>query len=445
MKRLLLSLLLFALLVGLALVGSFYSSIGQAPTEVKGIIDSNTMWTKANTPYTLTGPILVNSAITLTIEPGVTVNLGNYYIEVNGSLNARGTISDNIHFNGGAGIPGAITFTKYSPSWNEQTGKGSIIENAVMNASSIAISIGDTSPKINNNSITGTIWTAASTATGQSLTTSTPIITNNCIVASGYGVTLQINTSPIIVNNTIKGKITTGSGLTIISGNYIEGSIESNGEKDEITGNVLFGADSGYGIRMGFGVIERNLISNYHDAIKFWLGASPIIRNNTLVNNVNAISVPGYLRSSYSPQIYWNNIYNNSDYSINLYTDETHPTSNVNATYNWWGTTDVQTINQRIHDNADDYNLGSVNFVPFLTEPNSQVVPDITISIPTPSSNPTPHLSGTTSQNPTATLNQPSGGIILFGLDSVGIIMVALLAVIVVLLVFVAFYLRKRR
>jgi len=47
----------------------------QASTPVGGIITSDTTWTDTNSPYTLTGSVTVNPGVTLTIEPGVTVDL----------------------------------------------------------------------------------------------------------------------------------------------------------------------------------------------------------------------------------------------------------------------------------------------------------------------------------------------------------------------------------
>ena len=44
--------------------------------------------------------------------------------------------------------------------------------------------------------------------------------------------------------------------------------------------------------------------------------------------------------------------------------------SNINATLNWWGTTDVQIIRQKIIDNYQYYTLGTVSCIPFLTTPN---------------------------------------------------------------------------
>jgi len=44
---------------------------GKSQTTVSGGIYSNTTWTLANSPYVITGNIVVFPAATLTIEPGV--------------------------------------------------------------------------------------------------------------------------------------------------------------------------------------------------------------------------------------------------------------------------------------------------------------------------------------------------------------------------------------
>ena len=431
---------LLVLLITLTIVCISDSGSGQISKEVNGIIDADSKWTKNNSPYTLTGPVLIKQGVTLTIEPGVTIDLGNYYIQVNGTLNARGTIADNICFNGGSGMPGAIAFTRYSPSWSEQKNEGSIIENSIITVSSIAISIGDTSPKINNNTITGAIWTADGDSSGQPLTASSPIITNNVLLQSGYGLVLQISTSPVIVNNTIKGSIRTGTGSTIISGNYIEGSIESNGNKDHIVDNVLTGPGNGYGVRTGFAVVERNLITNYDDAILFWIAAFPTIRNNTISNNVNGISVLGYDRGSYSPQIYLNNVHNNSGFNINLQTYERHPTGDINATNNWWGTTNTQTITQAIHDSNDDFNVGTVIFEPILTQPNPQALPNAQPLSTIPEITPMPSNPETPvpSENPTLTPN----GLFRLTWEQVALVVLGILVVVLAIALVLS---RKKR
>jgi hypothetical protein len=66
----------------------------------------------------------------------------------------------------------------------------------------------------------------------------------------------------------------------------------------------------------------------------------------------------------------------------------------------------------------------------------------LTMSDFVPSSTVTVIPTGSTSQNPTSTANQPAS--ILFGLDLLGVIVVLMLGAIIVLLVFVVFYLRRR-
>jgi hypothetical protein len=101
------------------------------------------------------------------------------------------------------------------------------------------------------------------------------------------------------------------------------------------------------------------------------------IRNNTIANNVLGID------GGFSTLVF-NNIQNN----IN----NIHYTSSAdaNATYNWWGTTDVAAINQTIYDYKNDFTLGRVNFVPLLTAPNpfapsvDTPLPPIIPEVPTP-------------------------------------------------------------
>ena len=69
-------------------------------TNVSGIISADTTWTAANSPYVMTGNVSVNAGVTLTIEPGVTVqgNAAARTLIVNGSLSAVGTESAGITF-----------------------------------------------------------------------------------------------------------------------------------------------------------------------------------------------------------------------------------------------------------------------------------------------------------------------------------------------------------
>ena len=104
------------------------------------------------------------------------------YIQVEGTLVAKGEGVNHVYFNNGR----HIWFTKDSTGWNEQTKTGSIIENAILTHVSLKI---ENTPKIFNNTIRGSIGIE-----GSSLS-----ITNNHV----YGSIYVEGGSPVITNNII--------------------------------------------------------------------------------------------------------------------------------------------------------------------------------------------------------------------------------------------------
>lgn len=71
-------------------------------TEVKGVLKGdNLAWTKERSPYLVTGNILVEKNVVLKIEPGVDVQFeGDFYLYVEGRLEANGTEDESISFYG---------------------------------------------------------------------------------------------------------------------------------------------------------------------------------------------------------------------------------------------------------------------------------------------------------------------------------------------------------
>ncbi len=187
-KRSLLSAFLTAILIGgLVLASAMRFGTVKASTEVIGIISSNIAFTEANSPYVFTGPVVVNADATLTIEAGVSIDLDGNYLEISGTLVAKGSNVDWIYFN-----DGSINFTSTSTT-------DCIIENAILNWILISISssvkmnstyvkgaqaknvinIYGGSPMISNNTLTGGVDSIAIV----SIKGGSPTITNNNIIA----------------------------------------------------------------------------------------------------------------------------------------------------------------------------------------------------------------------------------------------------------------------
>ena len=383
------TLFLIGSLALLLAVGSVRFGVAQGTgTNVSGVIYTDTTWTQANSPYTLTGNVLVYSGAVLTIQPGVTVNLGSYYIEVNSTLQAIGSSASEIVFNcSGAGS--SITFTPFSDGWNGSTSTGSIIENAIID-SPISLS---SSVEIIDDTVYGGINVPTIYA---EYITADPVISNNYIEG---GVSVGTGENALISNNNIVG---TGINLDMSCGSISPGAAE-------ILGNTISGCSTGVTIGGGGGgfppslaqLLLGNLITNNTVGVEidvFIESSTPVIENNTITNNsvgISVISSDPVISAPQKPTIQSNNIYNNTDYNFKLQIPDS-----LNAQYNWWGTTDSTAIGQTIYDFKDDFNLGKVNYTPFLTAPNPDV---LTGNTPAPSPTETPQRSPTRTSAPTPT------------------------------------------
>jgi hypothetical protein len=342
------------LVSGLFFVALPNFGVVHASTEITGVISSDVTWSEAGSPYNITGPVLVSKGVTLTIEAGVTVSFNDYdyYIQVSGTLIARGSNTKPICFVNGS----SIRFTQDSVDWNEQTNTGSIIERAVFTDMGVRV---DGAPKISDNTILGLVGISGGT----------PLIKNNEI----DGRIFVTGGAPIIVNNTLLGNA--GSdwiGRPV----YDDYGISLSGNNNAVVAdNFIFGdfTQAAIEIESGTPTIERNLVSNRYgyssddysqSAIGIWRDANPLIQNNTLTKSARGISC-----NSPTATIIYNNIYGNKNYNIYL---NSHATNNINARNNWWGTTNTTIISQKISDFEEDFNLGTVEFTPFLVDWNPQ-------------------------------------------------------------------------
>ena len=68
-------------------------------TDVGGIIDTDTTWDLAGSPYNITSTVQIDEGVSLTIEPSVVVNGEGLNIKIWGVLNVIGTDISNIILN----------------------------------------------------------------------------------------------------------------------------------------------------------------------------------------------------------------------------------------------------------------------------------------------------------------------------------------------------------
>jgi hypothetical protein len=491
-------------LVSTAGLGTVYAS-----TPVNHIINSDTTWTKANSPYSFEGPVSVNTGVTLTIEAGVTVNINDYYLQVNGTLRAIGTENEEIVFNSSPQEiqyqPKArLYFTPASDGYNEQTGAGSILENvflpdfskvgssvkitkctitqltvdggsSIISENTIAkLTISGGSPTVTNNEITG-----AALHTGDSfgfdISGGAPKITSNRIHIRPWfkagaptftdnklmsGIHADANSGQIIIyNNEISGS----GDFTLI---HIAGRIQAY-----VTKNIINGLDRNpTGISVGshltYASITNNQISNCKNGIAIRQDDVHVsknkISNNEIGINIDLISEwPGKtikpptvkdntisensIGIQYSPAMFEAVITNNNIQDNTQYNFKLQHSDSVTIADNWWGTTDSEAIGQKIFDNKNDFNIGYVTFTPFLTARNPQAMPDENAPIPT-STTSAPSATTTPSMEPTQTL-QPTDTAngVSSNFNWEQAFIVALVVVVAILLVIVSVLLRKRR
>jgi len=354
--------LIVALIGILTLLGCAKFGQAQEYTYVNGVISVDTTWSEEGILYSFTGPVAVKEGVTLTIEQGVQVDLSSYFLQVDGTLKAKGSVSTPVSF-----IGGEIRFMPSSNDWDETTGTGSILENVNIPTCTSKITIDDSSPKITSSDLLVSDFLVKS---------GSPDISNNKIdiFSGGSGFIIESG-SPLISYNDISGKIAIKEGSPIIFNNKWSNSatcIEATGGNPYISHNVI--AASRIGISISNGVIERNSIHCHAIGIE---AGNCIIRNNT-IGAVTGIQI----RASCNPTIAYNNFeYGNVAGKRNVALME-GASQDVDVSNNWWATTNEETISKSLFDDKNDFTLGTLNFKPYLTEENPQATPDPYAPIP---------------------------------------------------------------
>lgn len=284
------------------------------------------------------------------------------------------------------------------------------------------------------------------------------LVNNGVTLTIEAGATVNFNDYMLKVNGILNATGTPDNQININGGSHAEIWFNANSpdwNQETNSGNILqYVTLDSTRIQIYGGSPKINNCLFYHsgkyqtsgDGILIENDCHSIITNNTINVGGYAISVHGYAQL---PTIKNNNIYGN------FYNLELVSSLNLDASYNWWGTTDQEAIARTIYDYKNNFASGTVNFTPFLTELNPSA-PYIPTDTPTPYNTliPTVSPSETPNEVPTATPTETStvepiepGTQSLFSLSSMDLAILTVLVVIAVLLaVLVAVVVfRKRR
>jgi hypothetical protein len=300
-------------------------------TPVGGIISENTTWTLENSPYIFVDTVTIAPDVTLTIEPGVTVDMDFWSLRVEGTLRAVGNETHRIKIKAleqQLDYSVRIYFADISVPWNEATNTGCIIEYVDISFWCLPYGIYGGFPKISNNLMYFTGETGISTD---------GMISNNTIKVNGYRA-IYVKGSASILYNIIEGDMTAG----IFVG---EGA-----DSPTIIGNLIkYYCWNGIVLSGG------------------WRG-NPYIANNTVVNCRNGLNFPHYLTPEGMDRasVVYNNIYGNV-YTVEVGKED--PRITINIPYNWWGTTNTSLIDKKIYDQKDDRRLSLINYTAFMVSP----------------------------------------------------------------------------
>jgi parallel beta-helix repeat protein len=355
--------LLSTVLAGLVLVSGDSVASAQVPTQVNGVLTQNTIWSRQGSPYVFVGAVGVPVGVTLTVEAGVVVELGSYYLEVNGTLNVKGTASDR-----------AVLRADANPAYGPVIGWAAAVPVlSDYGFSNIVAAYGN--PTVNleytvlsNTSIFGQgIYSeAAVTIDGCTLLNSAINVWGSTSISNSYsnGVVASRGNVSLCGNTFLNG--VEASGNFSVVGN----SLANNGGAavkvwgvGVISGNVI--ADSAYGVTQEDQTvlsvtIERNLIRNNTYGVYLKSESDEaVIKDNTFAGNNIGIFGP-----TYKTTIMGNNFVDNMQYDVQAGVDA------ASAAGNWWGTTNGTLIGMKIFDVNDDFSLGTIIYTPFLNSAN---------------------------------------------------------------------------
>lgn len=305
-------------------------------TTVSGDITTDTTWYFSESPYIVTGDVILFPGYTLAIEPGVTVLFyPNTRLIIRGILKADGTESHR------------ITFTCPNGRWygisiaTELGGKATIRFANFYNAST-AVYISLSNPGYPVVEIYDSVFANNSIGLGGYVGSGGTLVEKCTFENNTYGITqADYNVYNSVFKKNDYGLYATER-VNVYYSTFVENQVALYGGRGEVKYSQI--TNNGIGVQ------------------SFFEGFT--LSNNIITNNDVGVILGQY--DTYSAPVEYNDIYNNVAYNLKNIGD-----ANKFAKYNWWGTTDPYEIEIKIYDGYDDASVGVVEYSPILTGPQN--------------------------------------------------------------------------
>jgi hypothetical protein len=357
------------------------------------VIDTDTTWSAG--PVSITEDTTVSPGVTLTIDPGVTVEFGaDLDLVVQGELVARGTEAEPILFTG-VDRWGSVVFEDTStPAVFENLDdylSGSIVEHCIFENATKALQLVGASPYVHKSIFRDNQCESSGPPEGgaaiYTLNSSTRIegctFSNNTAGGVAQGGALFIDSSAVIIqdNTFTQNRSGYGGALTtlLVASPIVGNTFDDNNSSWEggaasfvssippflnntVTNNGAF--------RDGGGV---------HVCTTCYPHANPFFMDNTITDNFSDYEGAAGVGAAYIRIFSNNNIHSNlraqepADFGWFNKVEDGYPgwVRNPAIPGNWWGTTEERDIGKTIFDGKDEREYGEVFFLPIRTEPVS--------------------------------------------------------------------------
>jgi len=311
------------------------------PVDVGGVITSDTTWRAADSPFRIVEDLLVPDSVHWEVEAGTEILVAwNRTIDVQGEAALRGTLNNRITVRSDTGIWRGIEICGGHTSSLHSVdimyaAVGVAIDSAAIDILDCRFLFCD-SAGIRCDSAMTTSISGCEFVNSRTLNLFSPIAisigSGNMVSVDGctidgfsQGIHLQGNISQA----TLQGNAVSNCSIGIVSNCQ-------NGVS--ILDNEFRGTDTGIIIRAGSPYLEGNSFVKQDQAVRAEGNSAPTAHYNSFEIGTGLTWV------HYSPV-------------------------DVDASNNWWGTTDIDTIQALIFDQHDDSLAGLVEIEPILTSP----------------------------------------------------------------------------